>query len=67
MALGKIQSLNLAAIEKSLRAVQASFDPSTLAKNARKHRLKMLIETPKLVRRMADQLKGAAEEAHVLP
>ena len=50
----------------SVENAKAYFDPSTLAKNARKHTLKMLLERPKLVRRMADLLKSEAEKAHVL-
>jgi hypothetical protein len=51
----------------SVDNAKAYFDPSTLAKNARKHTLKMLVERPKLVRRLADLLKEEAEKMHVLP
>jgi len=45
---------------------KAYFDPSTLAKNARKHTVKMLLERPKLVSRLAHLLKSEAEKEHVL-
>ena len=50
----------------SVDNAKAYFDPSTLAKNARKHTLKMMLERPKLIKRFAELLKAEAEKSHVL-
>ena len=46
---------------------KAYFDPSTLAKNTRKHSLKMLIERPKLVKRFAALLQTLAATPAAAP
>jgi hypothetical protein len=50
----------------SVDNAKAYFDPSTVAKNARKHTLRMMLERPKLVKRFADLLKQESEKQHVL-
>jgi prophage maintenance system killer protein len=50
----------------SVDNAKAYFDPSTVAKNARKHTLRMVLERPKLVKRFADLLKQEAEKEHTL-
>ncbi|MGB5834193.1 MAG: hypothetical protein WBG92_19715 [Thiohalocapsa sp.] len=50
----------------SVENAKAYFDPSTLAKHARKRTLKMMLARPKLVKRFASLLKQEAEKEHVL-
>jgi len=50
----------------SVDNAKAYFDPSTVAKNSRKHTLRMILERPKLVKRFADLLKQESEREHRL-
>ncbi|MCF7982835.1 MAG: hypothetical protein K9L70_00375 [Thiohalocapsa sp.] len=50
----------------SVENAKAYFDPSTLAKNARKNTLNMMLRRPKLMKRFADLLKVEAQPAYVL-
>ena len=50
----------------SVDNAKAYFDPSTVAKNNRKHTLRMILERPKLLKRFADLLKQESEKEHVL-
>jgi hypothetical protein len=50
----------------SVDNAKAYFDPSSIAKNARKHTLRMMLERPKLVKRFAELLKQESEKEHVL-
>ncbi|WPL18933.1 hypothetical protein Thiowin_04029 [Thiorhodovibrio winogradskyi] len=49
----------------SVDNAKAYFDPSSLVKNSRKHSLRMLLEQPKLARRLADLLRDSADRGHL--
>jgi hypothetical protein len=50
----------------SVANAKAYFDPSSLAKGTRKHSLRMLLNRPKLVKRLADLLQDGAQREHLL-
>lgn len=49
----------------SVDNAKAYFDPSSLVKNARKHSLRMLVEQPKLTKRLADLLRESTDPQHL--
>lgn len=49
----------------SVENAKAYFDPSALAKNARKRSMQMMLERPKLMKRFAELLKREADKEHV--
>ncbi|NBC12144.1 MAG: hypothetical protein GVY09_02145 [Gammaproteobacteria bacterium] len=50
----------------SVDNAKAYFDPSSIAKDTRKHSVRMLLTRPVLVKRFAALLKDAAEKTHLL-
>ena len=50
----------------SVNNAKAYFDPSTLAKNARKNTVNMMLKRPKLMKRLADLLEQDAEERYIV-
>ncbi|MBK1631123.1 hypothetical protein CKO31_10285 [Thiohalocapsa halophila] len=50
----------------SVNNAKAYFDPSSVAKDTRKHSLRMLLTRPKLLKSFAALLKDGAEKTHLL-